>query len=202
MYKTTCFLLFFWGLNTSLSAQAIDYVAEAKAFQDSLNAFEKDPKTTHILAEEFPDFHSLAFFPINPNLRVLAKFVAVHDTHHFRLTYSNDPEVPLYISSGTLFFTIDGVEHSLHTFQNEKWLGDPAFSSHVFIPFNDWTNGPESYGGGRFIDAYLPVEGDTIVIDFNCCYNPPCAYNYYMACPLIPEDNHLQCEIRAGVLAY
>ena len=41
-----------------------------------------------------------------------------------------------------------------------------------------------------------------ITVDFNKSYNPPCAYNYYLACPLIPESNYIETEIRAGVLAF
>ena len=200
VYALLSFFLF--GICTNTFSQNSDYIAQAKAFQDSLNAFESNPETTNIIAEDFADFEGLHFFPIDLKYRVMAKFVAVHDTHVFKLTYSNDPNVPHFVSSGTLFFTIDGVEYSIHTFQNVEWLNDPEYSRHVFIPFNDWTNGPESYGGGRFIDALLPEEGDKMVIDFNCCYNPPCCYNYNMACPLIPEDNHIGREIRAGVLAY
>jgi uncharacterized protein (DUF1684 family) len=60
------------------------------------------------------------------------------------------------------------------------------------------TNGDETYGGGRFLDLIIP-EGNQIVIDFNMSYNPYCFYNHSYSCPIPPEENDLNCEIRAGV---
>ncbi len=195
-------LLICLGLSPLLLAQSAHPDQAAKAYQDSLNAYETNPATTHILPEELPAFTGLNFYPIDPLYKVKARFVADHDTHQFVLTYSKDPNVPRFVSSGKVFFNLQGKELYLHTYQNVKWVNDPAYAQHIFLPFKDHTNGVESYGGGRFLDLIMPLQGDEIVIDFNQSYNPPCAYNYYMACPIIPEENELEIEIRAGILAY
>ena len=37
-----------------------------------------------------------------------------------------------------------------------------------------------------------------IVVDFNCAYNPYCAYNEKWSCPLTPFENCIQVPIKAG----
>jgi hypothetical protein len=42
-------------------------------------------------------------------------------------------------------------------------------------------------------------KSETIIIDFNTAYNPYCAYNHKYSCPIVPLENDLNIEIRAGV---
>lgn len=43
-------------------------------------------------------------------------------------------------------------------------------------------------------------EKDNLIIDFNKAYNPYCAYNAFdYNCPIVPVENKLPVEIRAGV---
>jgi uncharacterized protein (DUF1684 family) len=37
-----------------------------------------------------------------------------------------------------------------------------------------------------------------VQLDFNYAYNPSCAYDPRWACPLAPEENRVDAEIRAG----
>ena len=78
---------------------------------------------------------------------------------------------------------------------------DPEYEDYLFIPFNDLTNGNETYDAGRYMDLETTDE-NTIVIDFNKAYNPYCAYNDEFSCPIPPRENDLDVEIIAGVLAY
>lgn len=183
-------------------AQASDYERSIIAFQDSMNNYEKNPETTQILEEEFADFHSLEFFDIDQKYCVKANFQKLDSTRTFRLTYSNDPDVPEFTTFGVLDFDIDGFHFHLFVYQNSAWKDLPHYNHILFLPFKDWTNGNESYGGGRFLDIRFYDDEDFVIIDFNKSYNPPCAYNYYMACPLIPDSNHLECEIPVGIKTY
>lgn len=52
----------------------------------------------------------------------------------------------------------------------------------------------------KYMDLKIP-EGDTIILDFNTSYQPYCAYNAYdYNCPIVPDENRLPVEIRAGVM--
>ena len=55
----------------------------------------------------------------------------------------------------------------------------------LFLIFQDATNGVETYGGGRFLSAPLPENGLT-TLDFNKAFNPYCAFNPYVLCPITP----------------
>ena len=82
-----------------------------------------------------------------------------------------------------------------------------GYGGGVFLPFKDATNGPETYGGGRYLldtikHADLGSEDERLVLDFNYAYNPSCAYNPRWHCPLSPPENTLPVEIRAGEKSY
>jgi len=79
----------------------------------------------------------------------------------------------------------------------ELYVKEPEENpSSVFIPFKDATNGVETHGGGRYLDA--PLENGVLTLDFNLAYSPFCAYSDGWTCPLPPRANHLSVAIRAG----
>lgn len=57
--------------------------------------------------------------------------------------------------------------------------------------------GSGNYGGGRFLDSELP-EGDSVVLDLNKLYNPPCAFTPYATCPVPTPNSVLPVAILAG----
>jgi uncharacterized protein (DUF1684 family) len=71
----------------------------------------------------------------------------------------------------------------------------------LFFIFSDATSGKETYPSGRFLYADLPT-GDTVTLDFNKAYNPPCAFTAFATCPLPPKQNVLRVRIEAGEKTY
>ncbi len=88
-----------------------------------------------------------------------------------------------------LLFDLDGKTFSLDTMLMS--------SGQNYIIFHDHSCGKGSYPAGRFLVTEVP-EGDTVVIDFNKAYNPPCAFTPFATCPLPPTQNYLKADIRAG----
>jgi uncharacterized protein len=105
--------------------------------------------------------------------------------------------LPEYSIYGSVTFRHKGKSYKLNVYQNIELVKKPGFEKHLFIPFNDETNGNETYGGGRFLDVYENGE-DVLLIDFNKAYNPYCAYNHKYSCPIPPEANNLKIKIKAG----
>lgn len=76
----------------------------------------------------------------------------------------------------------------------------------VFFVFRDRTSGKESYGAGRFLKTAPPILDETagstvnrkIRLNFNCAYNPPCAFTPFATCPLPPPENWLPFPVTAG----
>lgn len=65
------------------------------------------------------------------------------------------------------------------------------------IVFKDATAGQGSYPAARFLTSEIP-DGDTVVLDFNRAYSPPCAFTDFATCPLPIPENVLPAKIEAG----
>lgn len=66
-----------------------------------------------------------------------------------------------------------------------------------YIMFKDATSGQTTYPAVRYLLTEV-AQGDTVVVDFNRAYSPPCAFTDYATCPLPPPDNVLKVAIEAG----
>jgi uncharacterized protein (DUF1684 family) len=196
--KKTIFLI---ALVISLSAciQNKDTPKEeaAKTFQYEQNLHFADKKTSPLTDEDFITFSSLEFFLINESLSIKAEFIRTPKEKPFDMLTTTS-RLAKYVKYGEAHFTIDNKKYQFAIYQNQKLKKDKKYKNYLFLPFNDLTNGKESYSGGRFIDLEIP-KNDTIIIDFNQAYNPYCAYNHKYSCPIPPKENNLDVEIKAGV---
>ena len=82
----------------------------------------------------------------------------------------------------------------------QKWTleaqGDPARS--LNFVFKDATSGKETYGIARFLKTGPVAADNTVVVDFNRAYNPPCAFTEYATCPLPPKENQFAHKNQKG----
>jgi uncharacterized protein len=137
------------------------------------------------------NFTRLHWYPVKPEYRVTAKFVAYPEpkTIPIENILGQTEQTP---STGYLEFTLNGVAVRL----------DPvAEGDTLFLIFRDKTAGKTTYGAGRFLNTEMPKDG-AVVLDFNQAYNPPCAFTPYATCPLPPPQNRLSVAIEAGEMKY
>jgi hypothetical protein len=172
------------------------YIKEIK-----ISRLEKDKEMisgikSPIAEEEKSKFEKLHYFKPKVSFRKEARFERYDQPTRLLMKTTTDrlPEYSLY---GKITFSHKGKDYSLNVYQNIELVKKPGFEKHLFIPFNDKTNGKETYGGGRFLDIYENGK-ETIIIDFNKAYNPYCAYNHKYSCPVPPEANNLKTSISAG----
>ncbi len=138
------------------------------------------------------NFHGLNYYPINPEYRIEAQWVAEpRDLPILNMLGQTEPQP----SPGYAVFRIHGQEFKLRPYIEEP--GDKQ----LFYVFRDQTSGKETYGAGRFFYSDFPANGH-VVLDFNKSYNPPCAFTPYATCPLPPAENRLAVRIEAGELKY
>lgn len=95
---------------------------------------------------------------------------------------------------GDIFVTVAGREYTLAAFDDGGTL---------LLVFGDETNGPETYGAGRFLkvqreDGAGFGEAGDVVLDFNRAFVPPCGFSAQYNCPLPPAANRFPLPIRAG----
>jgi uncharacterized protein len=188
-------LIFFLAYQSVILSQ--DYQKTIIEFQNKLNEEFRNPDESPLTLEDREKFDSLDFFPIDEKFRVVAKFETIENAIPFEMKTTTD-RLPVYEIYGVATFNLDDIEYKLNIYQSHSLREKEDYKSYLFLPFTDATNGVETYGGGRFVDLEIP-EGDQILIDFNMAYNPYCAYNHSYSCPIPPEENDLNCEIRAGV---
>ncbi|RXM37601.1 hypothetical protein BOQ62_21815 [Chryseobacterium sp. CH21] len=172
---------------------------EVQKFQKELNAEYLNPKETPLRGDNFKNFKQHPFFPFDAKYRVTAKFVKSKDTQPFELPTSSG-KTKTYQEYGKATFTLDGKPYTVTLYQSLDLIKQEKYKDYLFLPFRDATNEKETYGGGKYMDLKIP-KGNTIVLDFNQSYHPFCAYNAYdYNCPVVPEENKLPVEIRAGVM--
>ena len=138
------------------------------------------------------EFKGLAYYPIDPKLRVVADFIPYDPPKKIAIptvlgTSVDEP------SPGRAEFVIDGKKISLEPVEED--------ADTLFFIFKDTTAGRETYGAGRFLYTPKPRDGK-VVLDFNKAENPPCAFTPYATCPLPPPQNRLTIPIRAGEKKY
>jgi len=172
---------------------------EVQKFQKELNAEYFNPKETPLRGDNLKNFKGHPFFPFDAKYRVTAQFVQSKDTQPFDLPTSSG-KTKSYQEYGKATFTLDGKPYTVTLYQSLDLIKQDKYKDYLFLPFRDATNEKETYGGGKYMDLKIP-KGNTIVLDFNQSYHPFCAYNAYdYNCPIVPEENKLPVEIRAGVM--
>jgi hypothetical protein len=188
-------------LITSLScAQDKVAVTGETEWQKEMNADFKDASKSPLKKKDLKKFKGLDFFKFDSTYVVTAEFTRTPKAKKFKMETTTD-RLPEYVQYGVLKFTLKGEAHELKIYQNINLIEREGYEDYLFLPFLDDTNGEESYGGGRYIEARIP-EGDTMEIDFNKAYNPYCAYNEKYSCPIVPRENYLPLKVEAGVKAF
>jgi uncharacterized protein (DUF1684 family) len=177
---------------------------DVKVFREGREKDFRNPLMSPLRPEDVAKFQGLNYFPVDTQFRVKAEFTKTPDEKYFMMPTSSG-RARKYIKIGTLSFKLNGKDYVLSAYQSEQILTSPKFEeykSSLFIPFRDLTSGKETYGAGRYLHLPMPKEKETI-LDFNLAFNPSCAYgNEEFSCPLPPQDNFLQIEIKAGEKSY
>jgi uncharacterized protein (DUF1684 family) len=139
------------------------------------------------------NFHGIERYPVDLAWRVEARFEKAEEGRTIDITNILGQTTP-NPSPGTLVFAIDDEEHRLDVIND----GGPDF----FVIFGDPTNEKETYPAGRYVYVAPPGEDGKTFIDFNKCYNPPCAFTAFATCPLPPRQNVLTVPVLAGEKNY
>lgn len=138
-------------------------------------------------------FRGLDEFPLQPAWRVEARFEPYKPAKKIPIAnvlgQVSDEDSP-----GAVVFDWQGKTYRLDALPGDDKGG-------LFLIFADQTNGKETYGAGRFLDAEPPKDGK-VVVDFNTAYNPPCAFTAFATCPLPPAQNRLGLRVEAGEKKY
>ncbi|MBC3541828.1 DUF1684 domain-containing protein [Rufibacter sediminis] len=180
------------------SGAYLQEIARHRAHEDSVFKFDEH---SPLKAEAKATFKGLEYFPVNEAYRVKAKFVRNTQESVFIMptTGTRNPE---YVKYGELHFNLQGQPLQLSVYQNQELKKQPKYMTYLFIPFTDATTGQETYATGRYLDFSIPMNTDSVWLDFNKAYNPYCAYGDGYSCPIPPKENKLPVRVEAGVKNY
>ncbi len=187
-------------LVTALHSQD-QWFTEAKTFQETLNHDYADEEHSIFSEEERKRFEELGghpFFEIDSQYRILADFEVFEVPNNIEMNTSSE-RMANYVEYGKASFDLNGKKHSLFVYRP----ADPRIlkmdPDGLFIPFTDLNAGELTYGGGRYLDVKIPEDKTKLLLDFNQCYQPYCAYTSGYSCPIPPVENALDTYIDAGV---
>lgn len=177
------------GRKTDSTISAI--LARQQAYRQEFITDQHSPLTA-------ADTGYLRFFPPAPACVYVATVKQNGGSGVFNMP-THSGKTKRYRDWGTATFKKGDTTVTLHIYQSPDLIQQDAYKDHLFIPFNDRTNGELTYGGGRYLDLKTgDIVAGRLVLDFNRCYNPYCAYKEGYSCPIPPAENHLPVSIEAG----
>ncbi len=137
------------------------------------------------------EFAGVPHYAVDPRWRIVARFEPFAEPRSVTLDYEGGASTT-YAAPGAAVFDVGGRTFRLTLLQDPD---QPRF----YVLFKDATNRDTTYGAGRFMYPPLPEgDGDTVVLDFNQAFNPPCALTPWASCPLVPRENWLDLRVEAG----
>lgn len=168
----------------------------SKTYQNELNLQYGDKIKSPLKPKDLKKFKGLNFYDVSSDFCFIATLNLTPNEKPFEMQTTRGLIV-LYVKYADISFEYQGNTYSLEAYRKVPKENEEA-ARYLFVPFTDLTSGNESYAGGRYLHFDIPTE-NKIILDFNKCYNPYCAYNEKYTCPIVPEINHLNIEIKAGV---
>ena len=169
------------------------YLAQLQKFRSEKNRTFRQSENSPLSTTQKAQFDSLKYYSGELTFVPHAD-ISRNETPDTTVLQMSDNKAEKYLNWGSVKFSINNSPQQLRLY-----LKANGTDSTLFIPFTDLTNGHETYGGGRYLDAPIPRLNETeIKLDFNRAYNPYCTYNNDYSCPVPPAENRLQVAIPAG----
>ena len=188
-------LFFFISLNTFAQSYSEQIAKHRESYkQDFINESNSPLKEN--------DLQNLHFYNPDSTYKVVADVEILKNEKIFKMPTYDGTSKEFY-RFAKINFTLNGKPVQMTLYKSIALASNPAYKDLLFLPFTDETNKKETYGGGRYIDlSSKEITANKIEVDFNKAYNPYCAYSDGYRCPVPPEENDLQLEIRAGEMLY
>jgi uncharacterized protein (DUF1684 family) len=201
--KKVAFLIFgvlLWMEGAALCGEEGDkeFLANGKKYvmqwRKDRDQFFRNHERSPLTPSEKKNFKGLKYYPFDPVyifLGPIERYILhINNPKYYATFLTNKGTNKRYLRYGKFQFKLNGKDYTIEVYKS-------ILSDLLFIPFKDATNGKETYGGGRYIDAEI-LPGYRMVLDFNMAYHPSCAYNEKFICALPPRENMLEIDIKAG----
>ena len=179
----------------STSSKA-DYIQIVINKRQEIEQFMRHDPDSPFIKKGKVEFKGLKYFDIDPTFRVYATVKLLENPELITIAMS-DGSQENYFRYAIASFDLVDESQTLTLLKSEKHWSE----NWVFLPFYDETSALETYGGGRYLN--IDYNGESaMIIDFNLCYNPYCAYTDTYRCPFPPTENHITVAVKAGEKIY
>lgn len=172
-----------------------EFIHEQRAKKDQYFLDSPDSPITKL---DKRDFEGLKYYIPTDKYFLTATSTEYDTPDTVTILTSKENDIRKMLKVAKLNFVIDSVEYELQAYLSNS---NPEYDF-LFIPFSDNSSGKETYYNGRYIEIPYIKGQKEYYLDFNMAYNPYCAYNPKYSCPLVPFENHLDTEIKAGEKKY
>jgi len=179
----------------STSSKA-DYIQTVIKERQEIEQFMRHDPDSPFIKKGKVEFKGLKYFDIDPTFRVNATVKRLENPELITIAMS-DGSQENYFRYAIASFDLVDESQTLTLLKSEKHWSEYW----VFLPFYDETSALETYGGGRYLNIDYNGES-TMIIDFNLCYNPYCAYTDTYRCPFPPTENNITVAVKAGEKIY
>jgi len=193
------FPVFFPALLLAAAAAGQSYEAEISRHREQ---YRQDFLTDSNSPLQAADTAYLQFYEPDEAFRIRAAFTPTPGAKTFDMPTYNG-KLKKYRQYGVLTFAVHDTTVTLEVYQSPVLMKRPELKDYLFIPFKDRTNYVTTYGGGRYLELRTGnIKDGEVILDFNKCYNPYCAYAAGYSCPVPPDANKLPVAIPAGELLF
>jgi uncharacterized protein (DUF1684 family) len=175
------------------------FIFGQKDYRDSIQKARQNHQLQFLFevldSSEAAHFKGICYFEVDTNFIIEASFKR-EKGKKFQMPMSKE-RIVYYRKYGTLTFTKNDTTCVLTVYENLSLKGKKEYKDYLFLPFKDKTTGSTTYGGGKYLDVYKSTNA-IWKLDFNASYHPYCAYSERYSCPLVPSENQISLEIKAG----
>jgi uncharacterized protein (DUF1684 family) len=151
-------------------------------------------------SEAIKNFQGISTFDFDPAWVLTGTFQRAPEDRTVPFEHLRDNGLARELAvPGDIHVAIHGKQYNLSAFDDDGTL---------LLAFGDLTNSHSdlsvrTYSPGRFLSVYwVPgsdsIRGGEVILDFNRAFIPPCGFSDAYNCPLPPQQNRIDVEIRAG----
>ncbi len=173
---------------------SVSVFGQSNTFENQYRSFRDSLSRVYLIEEESPlplfvrdNLDSLPFFDVDPAYRIIARLEKTNTITEEEWIFNPGRRLSEF---GKVHFSLNGEDQELIVYSRNDNV--------LYLPFKDSTNGVDTYSGGRFIYLKNP-RTNQIVLDFNKALNPNEAYKGSLRAISVPETNHLDTRINAGI---
>lgn len=194
--------LWFLAFHGQLHCQTTNYTDSLEQVRTEKNKELKSKKTSPLLKADRKAFHDLAYYPVDESWNIEASYFRIQQGEVLNFMTSKG-SIKKFQKYGFFVFAHNEIHDTLYAYKRVYPDGYvPNYPPYLFIPFKDHTSGNETYGGGRYMETGVFEKDQKVMLDFNTCYSPYCAYGGGFSCPIPPEENFVNGRVEAGEKAY